>query len=296
MAASALFFSLMAALAKVAGRHRAPLRDRLRPLRRGGASSRAASSSATARGFRGAEPRLLVLRGVLGFGALTCFYYAVVHLPLADATVIHFMNPVFTAFIAAVVLGEHLGLREALLVAPEPRAAWCWWPARPSSSAAAAWRPGAGAGRPVRRGPVRRRLRGGAAPAGRATHAHRLLLRRRVHAAVRCPWSWPMPRFRRRRCSSSSSASGVTTHLGQTFVTWGFRLERAGRASAVGYLQIVFAAGWGWLALPRDPRPVDRGGGGRDRRQHPRARAAPPGALNRCAERRPAGAPWVLQG
>ena len=33
-------------------------------------------------------------------------------LPLADATVIHFMNPVFTALAAAVVLGEHLGARE----------------------------------------------------------------------------------------------------------------------------------------------------------------------------------------
>ena len=46
---------------------------------------------------------------------------------------------------------------------------------------------------------------------------------------------------------------GVTTHLGQWMVTWGFRLERAGRASAVGYLQIVFAAGWGWLLFREVP-------------------------------------------
>jgi drug/metabolite transporter (DMT)-like permease len=57
-----------------------------------------------------------VLRGFLGFAALSCFYFAVVRLPLADAMVIHFTNPVFTALIAAVILGEHIGLRESSLV------------------------------------------------------------------------------------------------------------------------------------------------------------------------------------
>jgi drug/metabolite transporter (DMT)-like permease len=46
---------------------------------------------------------------------------------------------------------------------------------------------------------------------------------------------------------------GLATHLGQVFVTWGFRLERAGRASAIGYLQIVFAAVWGWLLFKEGP-------------------------------------------
>jgi drug/metabolite transporter (DMT)-like permease len=40
---------------------------------------------------------------------------------------------------------------------------------------------------------------------------------------------------------------GLSTHLGQILITLGFRAERAGRASSIGYLQIVFAAGWGWL-------------------------------------------------
>ena len=48
-------------------------------------------------------------------------------------------------------------------------------------------------------------------------------------------------------------AVGVSTHLGQLFVTLGLHMERAGRASAVGYLQIVFAAGWGWLLFHEIP-------------------------------------------
>jgi drug/metabolite transporter (DMT)-like permease len=40
-------------------------------------------------------------------------------------------------------------------------------------------------------------------------------------------------------------AVGATTHLGQLCLTRGLRTERAGRATAVGVLQIVFAAFWG---------------------------------------------------
>src|SRR5215217_7502782 len=39
---------------------------------------------------------LLVLRGLMGFAALSCFFYALIHLPLADATVIQYTNPVWT--------------------------------------------------------------------------------------------------------------------------------------------------------------------------------------------------------
>ena len=46
---------------------------------------------------------------------------------------------------------------------------------------------------------------------------------------------------------------GIATHLGQLAITWAFRLERAGRTSAVGYIQIVFAAGWGWLLFSEVP-------------------------------------------
>ena len=53
----------------------------------------------------------LFLRGVFGFGGLSCFYYALVHLPLAEATVIQYTNPIFTAFLAALVLGEALTRR-----------------------------------------------------------------------------------------------------------------------------------------------------------------------------------------
>ena len=56
------------------------------------------------------RPRLL-LRGVLGLGGLACFFYAVTALPLAEVTVIHYLNPVLTAVVAALLLGEHVDRR-----------------------------------------------------------------------------------------------------------------------------------------------------------------------------------------
>lgn len=58
----------------------------------------------------------LLLRGFLGFGALFCTFYAFVHLPLADATVIVFAHPIFVAVLASFILREHLGLRGIVCV------------------------------------------------------------------------------------------------------------------------------------------------------------------------------------
>lgn len=57
---------------------------------------------------------LLLFRGLVGSGGLMCFYAAVVHLPLAEATVIHQISPVLTALLATPWLGEPLERRVLL--------------------------------------------------------------------------------------------------------------------------------------------------------------------------------------
>lgn len=57
------------------------------------------------------RPRLL-LRALSGIGGLGCFFYALTHLPLADATAIQFSNPVITALLATLFLRERLGRLE----------------------------------------------------------------------------------------------------------------------------------------------------------------------------------------
>ncbi|CAA9295282.1 MAG: hypothetical protein AVDCRST_MAG11-431, partial [uncultured Gemmatimonadaceae bacterium] len=46
---------------------------------------------------------------------------------------------------------------------------------------------------------------------------------------------------------------GITTQIGQVHMTRGLQLETASRATAVGYLQIVFAALWGALVFGQWP-------------------------------------------
>lgn len=245
MAASAFFFSLMAALAKVAGAS-VPLFEIVFARSAVVAVLSGAKVLSDGTGLRGREPALLLLRGVLGFFALSCFYYAVVHLPLADATVIHFMNPVLTAFIAAAWLGERLGVKEALLVLLS------------LGGVVVVARPGflAGADAALPLFPVVVGLCGAVLSAGAYVAVRRLrgeapMLIVFWFAVVSTVLSLPMVALRATMPSWDTAlvllGVGVATHLGQVFVTWGFRLERAGRASAVGYLQIVFAALWGWL-------------------------------------------------
>lgn len=52
---------------------------------------------------------LLLLRGALGFLGLSCVFAAVTRLPLAEATVLQYMHPTFTALLAWLFLGERAG-------------------------------------------------------------------------------------------------------------------------------------------------------------------------------------------
>lgn len=51
---------------------------------------------------------LLSARGIVGAAALVCVYYSVTTLPLAEATILQYMHPVFTALLAFMLLGERV--------------------------------------------------------------------------------------------------------------------------------------------------------------------------------------------
>lgn len=246
MAAGAFFFSLMSALVKVGG-ERFPTMELV--LARSVVvlvlSSAALWRSGT--GFVGRERGLLVLRGVLGFTALSGFYYGVVHLPLAEATVIQYTNPVWTALIAAAVLGEWIGgAQVALALASLAGVVMVVRPAALLGVASGGLDAGAAAVA----------LGGSIFSAGAYVTVRRLRAEATMvivfyfavlstlmaapflafGAVMPGGWDWAL-----------LTAIGVTTHLGQVFLTRGLKLEAAGRAMTAGYLQIVFAAVWGAL-------------------------------------------------
>ena len=63
--------------------------------------------------FATRRPGLHLGRTLAGIGAMSCFFYALTHLPLAEATAILFSRPLFTTILAVIVLGEVVRWRRA---------------------------------------------------------------------------------------------------------------------------------------------------------------------------------------
>jgi len=181
----------------------------------------------------------LVFRGLLGFGGLAGYYVALARLPLADATTLQNTTPLLTAGLAWWLLGEQigwaaavaigLGLAGVLLVAHPTGGAL-----DPLGIAAAV---------------------GGATCSAIAYVTVRKLARTEhplvivfyfplVATPLAIPWAladfaWPSVGQ-----LGLLIAIGVATQVGQVCLTMGLSLERAGRATSVGYLQVCFAMIW----------------------------------------------------
>lgn len=252
MAISAFFFSIMGLLVKVAG-ERLPSQEIVFfrsllvlifawwMLRRAGISP------------WGNNKKWLVVRGFTGFMALSCFYYGVTHLPLADATLIMYSNPVFTAVLAAIFLGERLTKIDFLGVVLSLVGVGLI--AQPSIIF----------GGVSRLDPFDVAIALGGAIFAAISYVIVRKLRESEHALVvvfyfpliATPASLPtalpgalLPTWWE---LGVLLAIGIVTHIAQVAMTKGLHLEEAGRATAVSYLQVVFAFIWGMFFFGEFP-------------------------------------------
>jgi drug/metabolite transporter (DMT)-like permease len=225
MAVGALWFSVMTALVKVAGR---TLHSQEIVLVRGAVMLALSTALVLRAGLSpwGApdQRRLLVLRGAFGFAALSFFYSSLVHLPLAEANLIQYTNPVFTAILAVWVLGERMGRREVACVAAS--LAGVVLVVRPAALCSATAYV------------IVRRIRGESP----LVIVFYLSL---VTVVATLPFTLPQWEWPTLSEWLLLAAIGITTQVAQINMTRGLQLEPAGRATAVAYLQVVFAAIWG---------------------------------------------------
>ncbi|NNF06900.1 MAG: DMT family transporter [Candidatus Eisenbacteria bacterium] len=252
MIGAAFFFSLMSLFVKIAGR-RLPTSEIVFArsflsliitfflMRRAGVWS------------WGQNKPLLILRGVAGFCGLLCFFYAITKLPLADVTVIHFINPVLTAVLAGAVLGERVSPRDAMglglslvgvIFVAQPEFLF------------------GGAAEELNLFAVGVALCGAVCSAIAYTTVRKL--RETEHhltvvfyfPLVATPASlpllqnavWPTP-FE----WVILVLIGIVTQIAQIFLTKGLHVEKAGRAMSMSYIQIVFAVTWGFLFFQEVP-------------------------------------------
>jgi drug/metabolite transporter (DMT)-like permease len=203
----------------------------------------------------GSRPKVLALRGLLGFAALSCFYYGVIHLPLADATVLQYTNPVWTGLLAAWLLGESMSRRDGALVVASlvgvvmiARPEFIFGDAVQSLNLFAVGVALTGALFSAAAYVTVRQL-------GRTEHPLVIVFYFTLvtvpaaipGVAIAGPvlplgWEW-----------LALLAVAVTAQAGQVYLTRGLQLEPAGRATAIGYLQIVFAAAWGAMFFAEFP-------------------------------------------
>lgn len=197
----------------------------------------------------------LVFRGLLGFGGLTCYYGSLAHLPIADATTIQQSVPLVTAVLAWWILRERIGWATAFAIACG--IAGVLLIVHPEGSGTDA---------------IGFAFAFGAVGCSSAAYVTVRQLARTEHALVivfyfplvalplSIPWAvvdwvWPSPAE-----WWLLLAIGITTQIGQVFLTMGLTLERAGRATSLGYIQVVFAMIWQTTLWDAPPELASIGG------------------------------------
>lgn len=249
---AAFFFSVMSVLVKKAG---AVLPVEMLVLARGVVTLVLSYALLRHQGISpwGVDRKRLLLRGLFGTGGLVCFFFAVTQLPLAEVTVIHYLNPIFTALLAALVLKEAMGaaLVGALVAAvagtilvSKPTFLFGGVVTLPAVGVAAAL--GGALFSACAYVTVRRVVR--------TDHPHVVVF---YFPVVAVPLTMPFAVARWVWPSATGwlllLGIGVVTQIAQVLLTQGLKLVPAGRGTAVGYIQIVFAAIWGMILFGETP-------------------------------------------
>ena len=188
----------------------------------------------------------LVGRSVSGFAALALFFFAITRLPLGDVTTIQYTSPIWTGLLAAVFLKERSS--RVVVLATLVSLGGVALVAKPSVLFGAAGLDAVAASAAL-----------GSALLSGVAYTFVRKLRETDAPLVVVFWFalfsvvlslplvattlvWPTPGQ-----WAALVGVGVAAHAGQVFLTKGLHLEAAGRATSVGYLQIVFAFVWGAL-------------------------------------------------
>jgi len=202
----------------------------------------------------GTHKFLLLSRGIVGFVSLTGVFYALVHLPIAEASVLQYLHPMFTSLIALLWLKERPTRATivciilsfiGLLIMVRPAFLFGGVAADYNSLAVAIAIAGAfGSGLAYT---IVRRLSASEDPAVIVFYFPLVtlpltLLLLGSDFIMPSGWAW-----------LSLLGVGIFTHAGQVSLTLAMREDTASRASSFSYAQVVFAAAIGVAVFDEIP-------------------------------------------
>lgn len=203
----------------------------------------------------GERHALLTARGVVGTVALICVYYSVSTLPLAEATILQYLYPLFTALLALIFLNERIQRATALclllsitglIVIVRPEFLFGGTMALPTLSVGAAL---VGAlGSAIAYVFVRR--------LSQSEDSSVIIL---YFPLIALPVSLTLIVMQDAFVMPSLGTLvllllvGVFTQVGQVGLTKAMQTEEAGKASAYAYVQVIFSMLLGWICFAEIP-------------------------------------------
>lgn len=202
------------------------------------------------RGFTSLKTNRLsghITRSVTGLAAMYCFFYALAHLPLAEAVLLNFSSPIFTAIIALLWLGEE-ATRKLLLAIIIGFSGICLIlkPGIEILSAAAL----VGLISAIFAAMAMVSIR----DLSKTEPTRRIVFYFSVTAtlisAIPMFWYWQTPDL---KPLLAMIFAGLSATLGQLFLTYGYSLAPAARVSPYSYNTIIFAAIYGWIFWSETP-------------------------------------------
>ncbi len=202
----------------------------------------------------GNRKKILLLRGMFGFTALTCFYYATTKLPLAVVTVLHYLSPIWTSLIAVPLLKEPITARVGgaclmsslgVLLITRPGFLFAG-----SSAGLDMFAVGVVLVSSVLSSCAYVCVREASKTEQTSVIIFYFAL---ISAFGPIPLALPVVIWPTAGEWLVLVGVGVATQVAQVFLTRGLRRIPAGRAITVGYAQILFAATWGMLFFAEYP-------------------------------------------
>lgn len=250
MALGAFWFSVMALLVKLAGRRLPAIEVIVLRCAMTLAVSYAVVKRAGVRPVLGHNRRLLFLRGLCGGLGLLGFFHSLVANPLAEATLLQYMNPIFAILLAGWWLGERVGKAELLTLGGSLLGVlFVTRPAVLFGAQAVALDPmhvAIGVGGAFFSGAAYAVVRKIGTTEDPTVIVLYLPLMGLVLSLPLSVGQWMAPTPVEWLLLAGTAG---TTQIAQMYMTRGLRLESAARATTTGYLQVVFAGTWGVLVL-----------------------------------------------
>ncbi len=188
-----------------------------------------------------------ITRSVTGLAAMYCFFYAIAHLPLAEAVLLNFSSPIFTAIIALLWLGEE-ATRKLILAIIIGFFGICLILKPGIGILSAAALVGLISAIFAAMAMVSIRDLSKTEPTRRIVFYFSVIAT--LISAIPMFWYWQTPDL---KPLLAMIFAGLSATLGQLFLTYGYSLAPAARVSPYSYNTIIFAAIYGWIFWSETP-------------------------------------------